>query len=93
MKVKELKDIIVYLNTDAKSQLTTEVDKLVEKMLKDGTDPSYIYNTMPNGMTLYEELKDKYSNYTNLILNLSKYQKNRYKGMYNYQKKYESVGK
>tara|TARA_X000001382_G_scaffold104891_1_gene80018 strand:- start:378 stop:656 length:279 start_codon:yes stop_codon:yes gene_type:complete len=92
MKVKELKDIIVYLNTNAKSQLTTEVDKLVEKMLKDGTDPSYIYNTMPNDMTLYEELKDKYSNYTNLILNLSKYQKNQYKGMYDYQKKYESVG-
>ena len=61
-------------------------------MLKDGTDPSYIYNTMPNDMTLYEELKDKYSNYTNLILNLSKYQKNEYKGMYDYQKKYESVG-
>lgn len=87
MKVKELKDIIVYLSTEAKSQLTTEVDELVEKMIKDGTHPSYIYDTMPNGMTLYEELKDKYSNYTNLILNLSKYQKNRYTGMYDYQKK------
>ena len=56
MKVKELKDIIVYLNTNAKSQLTTEVDKLVEKMLKDGTDPSYIYNTMPNVLRNYKFL-------------------------------------
>ena len=87
MKVKELKDIITYLNTEGKEQLSTKVDELVEKVLNKGVHTDFVYKPMPNGMTLYEEWADKYSNYTNLIMNLSKYCKNRYTGMYDYEKK------
>ena len=87
MKIKELKDIIVYLENEGKSNLTTTVEKAVEESLSKGVHTDYIYKPMPNGMTLYEEWADKYSNYTNLIMNLSKYCKNRYTGMYDYEKK------
>ena len=42
------------------------------KVLNEGVHTDFVYKPMPNGITLYEEWADKYSNYTNLIMNLSK---------------------
>lgn len=81
MKVKELKDIIAYLETTDELQKT--INTVVERALANGWTQDTIFKIkMPNGLTPYQEWKDKYSNYTNLIMNLRKYQKNKYEGMY-----------
>lgn len=68
MKVKELKDIIAYLEDGGRKTLEGSVEKFIKDSKSFGFDDEYIFNTQQsNGMTPHEEWQERYSSYTNLL--------------------------
>ena len=68
MKVKDLKNIIAYMQL-RDWEMDRDVDDMVANAKAQGwfTDEDIYERKGKNGMTLYEEWEERYRNYTNLI--------------------------
>lgn len=68
MKVKDLKNIIAYMQLND-WDMDRDVDTIVADAKASGglTDEDIYERKGKNGMTLYEEWEERYRNYTNLI--------------------------
>ncbi len=68
MKVKELKDIIAYLEDGGRKTLEGSVEKFIEVSKSYGFNDEFIFERQQdNGMTPHEEWQERYSSYTNLL--------------------------
>lgn len=84
MKIKELKDIVAYLEEDGLNLLQGSAEKAITFAKEElGFSDEALYKIVtPSGMTLAEEWQQRWSSYTNLINWIKLNCENDYQGKY-----------